>query len=212
MPENIMAEKKKKLTKLLHKVRTKLAPYISLTQRWCLYILISASQNRTYCGITVDFPRRFAQHISLYKGGARYTRMNGAISAQSQSLSWEPVCIISGFPEGKAIRQLEWYMHHPRRMKNFKAFRDVFLSQNPMESQDIRKSYGIHYRLFTLSYFILKYLFLKDIRLVWFHAEFRKDLMWKNHEISESFANMTVFEELISEYKARHKTKHEREV
>lgn len=207
-----MEEKKKSLAETLRHVRIKLSPYIPLThtRTWSLYILISSNQSRTYCGITLDFARRFAQHLGLCKGGARYTRMNG--STNTKSLSWEPVCILTGFPEGKAIRQLEWSMHHSRRIKNFKEFRDVFIFQNRSISAAIKKNAGIDYRLFALSYFVLKYAFIKGLRLIWFHPEFRKDIVWKTHEIDESFVDMTLFEDLTLEHKVRQDKKEKKQV
>lgn len=42
--------------------------------RWWVYVLTSATRNRTYVGITIDVERRLAQHNGEQPGGARSTR------------------------------------------------------------------------------------------------------------------------------------------
>ena len=41
---------------------------------WWLYVLVSDDGRRTYVGITLDVPRRLAQHNGERPGGARSTR------------------------------------------------------------------------------------------------------------------------------------------
>jgi putative endonuclease len=41
---------------------------------WSVYVLVSASRNATYVGVTTDMQRRLAQHNGELPGGARNTR------------------------------------------------------------------------------------------------------------------------------------------
>jgi predicted GIY-YIG superfamily endonuclease len=41
---------------------------------WFVYLLVSATDGRTYVGITTDVARRLAQHNGAQAGGARSTR------------------------------------------------------------------------------------------------------------------------------------------
>ena len=50
------------------------SPSPSPPPAWWLYVLVSQDGRRTYVGITVDLPRRLAQHNGERPGGARATR------------------------------------------------------------------------------------------------------------------------------------------
>ena len=66
---------------------------------YSVYIIKSASSNRTYVGMTNNFVRRIRQHNGEIKGGAKYTRKAG---------DWYPICIIDGFETMVEAMQSEW--------------------------------------------------------------------------------------------------------
>jgi len=71
---------------------------------WYCYILYSTISNRTYVGITNNLIKRIRQHNGEIVGGAKQTKTGRP---------WQYLCYISGFPTEKAVRQLEWRLHHP---------------------------------------------------------------------------------------------------
>ncbi len=58
----------------------------ALPPAWTLYLLESAA-GRTYAGITIDMPRRLAQHNGERPGGARATRAGRPWSVRA---AWGP--------------------------------------------------------------------------------------------------------------------------
>ena len=47
---------------------------IQIEHRWCVYVLVSDTLDRTYVGCTVDIDRRLNEHNGIIKGGAKSTR------------------------------------------------------------------------------------------------------------------------------------------
>ena len=70
------------------------------------------TKNNTYCGYTVNPPRRIRQHNGEIKGGARATK----------GKSWEFMLLITGFPSSNKALSFEWKLKHPegKRRKNKK--------------------------------------------------------------------------------------------
>jgi predicted GIY-YIG superfamily endonuclease len=72
---------------------------------YLVYCIVSTSSpNRTYVGITNNWPRRIKQHDSLIKGGAKSTQGKGP---------WKPLFHITGFTKRESL-QLEWALKHRR--------------------------------------------------------------------------------------------------
>jgi len=51
-------------------------------------------KNATYLGSTNDTKRRWRQHEGKRAGGAKYTK----IASENHRYSWDPVCVVRGFP------------------------------------------------------------------------------------------------------------------
>lgn len=76
--------------------------------QWVLYILRSENRRRSYVGVTVNLARRLRQHNGEIKGGAKATRGRGP---------WKIVGTVENLPTKRAALQLEWAMHHVRRLR-----------------------------------------------------------------------------------------------
>ena len=66
---------------------------------YLVYILKSKSCERTYVGMTNDFFKRWRQHNSEIKGGAKYTH---------KYKNWYPILILDGFHTINVACQCEW--------------------------------------------------------------------------------------------------------
>jgi predicted GIY-YIG superfamily endonuclease len=198
---DVKSEKKKRMMVRLPKGISSLLDKI-FRSRWVLYILISENKRYTYCGITVNFCRRFAQHLGILKKGARYTKMHSQ-RINLHAFSWEPVCIVSGFvgEKGTLARKLEWKMHHVLRHKAFKTYKDQFLYHHREYAKDINKNSGIYFRLIALYFFLQELPCYHDCRVHWFHPEYKNVALWEDtdHEvrIDQQEVSMKVFDELL---------------
>ncbi len=67
-------------------------------QTWFLYVLWSASRQRTYVGITTSLQRRLAQHNGARVGGARATR---------GGRPWEVAACWGPFPDRSSAQRAE---------------------------------------------------------------------------------------------------------
>ena len=74
---------------------------------YLVYIIVS--DNLSYIGMTNNFFKRWQQHNSYLKGGARYT---------SKKSNWTPICIIDGFKTKSEAMQCEWRLKRARGQKN----------------------------------------------------------------------------------------------
>lgn len=77
---------------------------MSNEKTYCCYLLANNLNCRSYCGITLDFRRRFRQHSKLLKGGARATSM------LSEPGRWHPIAQIIGFQNKTQSLQFELCM------------------------------------------------------------------------------------------------------
>ncbi len=72
---------------------------------YLVYCIVSTtSSNRTYVGITNNWPRRIRQHLGQLSGGAKSTRAHRP---------WKPLIHVTGFTKRQAL-QLEWAWKHRR--------------------------------------------------------------------------------------------------
>jgi len=111
---------------------------------YCVYILKS-NNDRSYIGMTNDFFKRWLQHNSILKGGAKYTTNHDTI--------WEPICIVDGFATKSEAMQCEWRLKRARGyFKRLKYLSDILHSWN----QWTRKSPLIETQKLTI-YVIDKY-------------------------------------------------------
>ena len=88
---------------------------------WVLYMIRTADRRRSYVGVTVNLQRRLRQHNGIIKGGAKATRGRGP---------WLLVFTVGLLPKRPAL-QLEWAMHHTRRLKG--------APQNPRRVEPTRR-------------------------------------------------------------------------
>lgn len=91
-------------------------------KKWVCYLLKSQVSNRTYIGATNDFKNRIRRHNGIIKGGAKYTQTNRP---------WEPVCIVSGFPDKIHALCFEWRVKR-KRVKN--RFKTVYYLDNRVKN------------------------------------------------------------------------------
>ena len=122
-------------------------------------VYIIQSKNRSYIGMTNDFLKRWMQHNSILRGGAKYT---------SNYDSGTPILIIDGFKTKSEAMQCEWKLKRAKgyfnRLKNAShllQFSEKWTSKSPF----------IHSQNLTI-YVVQKYksLFqnLETKELVWF--------------------------------------------
>tara|TARA_B100000029_G_C17400241_1_gene896776 strand:+ start:483 stop:860 length:378 start_codon:yes stop_codon:yes gene_type:complete len=122
-------------------------------------VYIIQSKNRSYIGMTNDFLKRWMQHNSILKGGAKYT---------SKYDSWTPILIIDGFKTKSEAMQCEWKLKRAKgyfnRLKNAShllQFSEKWTSKSPF----------IHSQNLTI-YVVQKYKYLfqnlETKELVWF--------------------------------------------
>lgn len=72
---------------------------------YLVYCIVSTSSpNRTYVGITNNWPRRIRQHLGYIVNGAKSTRAHRP---------WKPLIHVTGFTKREAL-QLEWAWKHRR--------------------------------------------------------------------------------------------------
>jgi|TARA_Y100000389_G_scaffold53241_1_gene49105 predicted GIY-YIG superfamily endonuclease len=69
-------------------------------------VYLIKNENKTYIGYTNDFLKRWMQHNSYLKGGAKYTTRNEGL--------WQPICIIDGFECKKEAMRCEWRLKRAR--------------------------------------------------------------------------------------------------
>lgn len=79
---------------------------------YLVYILVC--NNLYYIGMTNNFFRRWMQHNSLLRGGAKYTK---------KKCNWYPICIIDGFRNKSEAMQCEWKLKSkkPKLSRQFKG-------------------------------------------------------------------------------------------
>ena len=123
-------------------------------------VYIIQSENRSYIGMTNDFFKRWQQHNSILKGGAKYTTNN--------SNSWTPICIIDGFQTKSEAMQCEWklkrvkgYYNRLKNLSNLLQYSKQWTSKSPQIQSQNLTIYIVH------KY---KHLFqtLETKELVWF--------------------------------------------
>lgn len=68
---------------------------------WWLYVLLSASGERTYVGITTDPDRRLRAHNGQISGGARSTRAHRP---------WRLGAVYGPYPDRALVSRAEWHL------------------------------------------------------------------------------------------------------
>ena len=109
--------------------------------RWKCYFLVTRKtsqrpRQRTYIGVTTNLTRRLRQHNKEIRGGAKYTRMVGAMHKRGAAAAaadaaaddaaadvdeaasaieerpWRVICAVSGFRTQREALQFEWAAKH----------------------------------------------------------------------------------------------------
>ena len=126
---------------------TKRHAYLCYCLRSCI------KENRSYVGITNNFPQRLRRHNGEIVGGARYTR---------SYRPWAPLFKVRGFRDKTDVLRFEWALKHRRRSRKGANAIDLrcitleyLLNANPKESTaDMVKKLklGVHIKLSKLEY------------------------------------------------------------
>lgn len=74
---------------------------------YCVYILESLKNGKTYVGKTYDIYIRLRQHNGEISGGAKKTEKHRP---------WRIICYVSGVPDSVTALQFEWVNIHPKMM------------------------------------------------------------------------------------------------
>ena len=82
---------------------------------YLVYIIKSSMCDLYYIGMTNNFLRRWMQHNSILKGGAKFTK---------RKKDWYPICIIDGFQNKVEAMQCEWKFK-TRRGKFARSFKGI---------------------------------------------------------------------------------------
>jgi structure-specific endonuclease subunit SLX1 len=122
--------------------------------QWKVYCIEYNHGEKTYCGATVNFPRRIRQHNCELVGGAKYT--SAAIQAGSDCNEWKPVFLIHGFPNRVAALQFEWALKKQsirekgktRIDRRLNALDSLFQKEKVTANADLLKNWNLHIEYF----------------------------------------------------------------
>ncbi len=91
----------------------------STVQTWCVYVLQSRKDGRTYVGVSRNWQRRLRQHNGSLRGGAKATR---------RSRPWVVLHVVDGFSSRGEAQVAE------ARLKKLKAEQKISFSLAELKS------------------------------------------------------------------------------
>lgn len=91
---------------MLHSINQKKKKNMTGDTSTVCYVIVSADETATYCGVTNHTKRRLRQHNGEIVGGARYTQ---------RRRPWKYAFTVSGFTERREALSFEWHLKRATR-------------------------------------------------------------------------------------------------